>query len=1464
MKERLVNHQQEPRRPNALAKILLALFALLLTPTLAWAQTSYGITVKHNGTNYRVTSANASNVLGDGTVTYDVTNSVLTLDNASINGCIYFNGYDPDFSPETALEKVFNFKFKGTCFITATDSCAIKNTTTLSLDSNNENVYDDQVYSRPKGTINLNPTTEGGSLTMIPKGNPSVELFQNVNFSNGSGNVSSGVCAIYSQLFSEGTGADGNNPYILKTAADIKNFATLYNIAVGPETYVKLGNDIDCTGLTIETIGSNTVPYSAIFDGNGKTISNLTITPNPYNICGLFSHLHEEGIIQNLTLSNCTISGGQEVGAFVGYVMGGSISNCHTSGCTVSSSEGQTTHAGGIAGYAITSDGTITISGCTVTSGSVTARTDYNMESGYSYAGGILGEGLTNAATTFTISGCEVNSTTITSNHTCNNSTLTSGGIVGNASHTNGTFTISNNIVKGSSKITYLHSAEVMTITCGAIAGDCNNGVTFSDNTYEYSVITHNDTKGYTNRGIGSSDSDVIGEVELAGTKVISVVQNPINGNYGGEYSGKVGTYYMNIMNQTDDYLVVPGMDFTLEAEPNEGHKPRLTLSDTNIEVTTEEINNNAATPSYDHTEFTFTMPDADVTATLTFPFDITPYTVQQVDTIYTGSSMPIDMLTAEYSGSTIGLIYGTDFTVKSYGTELGTTAPTNTGHYTVTIEGIGEFIGTKEIDYNILPVYGLSIKGIQVNGKNKANVLGDNTVSFTPATDTTPNTLTLNEAYIEGTIESSLGNLTIHMTGYNTIKATGTETSLINSTNDGTLTFETDATTGNQLSFQKSDGNYFTAIPINGFASVAYETGLGYYSQFSQIVETLFIEYNGNRYKLYSTNANDIVGDGNVSFSYDSTNGNVLTLNNANIEVIEWLVDNDLTIALNGACSIFNTGHTYAINYYGNLNIVKASGATSAELSAGTTYYPPFGTYGLTLGSGLYLKPISNTSTTITEDPDFVLYNGYAMTNGQTITKGTGTLVYTVSGSEKTLTFTDFQEAFGDGYGSVNAIETGIEGLKVILVGDNTITCNDPDTYAFKGIRDDASIQFVKGGDGCNLTMSMYDNTTNPFNFADGKITYDELVYYSEEKYIAVPTVPTMAANDDNKVELTVEFSGGTIKYSIDYADETTDVTGATYSAPFAMTAPGTVTAWVEANGTTTDLVKGKYFGYKDAPFTLETGGTKTPELIPAIETGDNIGYNATGAYESSATGVATFTSGTIAGTGVGTATVTANIDYTSDVQPVVILNPEKKVTAEVNVGTIPDITFASDMTYATFCNTSNKDLTVPEGLTAYAVTGTNGTVVTLSQVDFLPKVSGTNYVALLLKREDKNTEVGLSLEYDGTASAPTSHLLKYAISDVPTSGVEFVLYKDEFLKAKGTIPEGKCYLDLRGMSAARAVYGISHNDGDDTGINNVMLNEHGVERWYDLQGRRIEKPTKAGLYIRNGEKIVVNDNNK
>ena len=39
-------------------------------------------------------------------------------------------------------------------------------------------------------------------------------------------------------------------------------------------------------------------------------------------------------------------------------------------------------------------------------------------------------------------------------------------------------------------------------------------------------------------------------------------------------------------------------------------------------------------------------------------------------------------------------------------------------------------------------------------------------------------------------------------------------------------------------------------------------------------------------------------------------------------------------------------------------------------------------------------------------------------------------------------------------------------------------------------------------------------------------------------------------------------------------------------------------------------------------------------------------------------------------------------------------------------------------------------------------------------------------------------------------------------------------------------------------------------------------IQNRHIIEtesKWFDLQGRRIERPTKAGLYINNGKKVLV-----
>lgn len=748
-------------------------------------------------------------------------------------------------------------------------------------------------------------------------------------------------------------------------------------------------------------------------------------------------------------------------------------------------------------------------------------------------------------------------------------------------------------------------------------------------------------------------------------------------------------------------------------------------------------------------------------------------------------------------------------------------------------------------------------------------------TVTFTPATASTPNKLTLDGATITGQIISNVGDLTIHITGNNTINAeNSTDTYVINSNDNGTLTFETETTIDNDLSFKTSSGGYFANLPINGFTSVEYETGLGYYTSFSEIKEILYVEYDSgsgsNRYKLSSSNKDNIVGDGGrVKYSYDATNGHVLTLNGANIDFIGWNIDDDLTIALNGTSTIISdgTGHTNSINCYGNLKFVKASGANSAELRASTHGGSPFATSNLTLGSDLYLKPTDTDKAEITDNPEFVLYSGYAMTKDVAKQGTTGTVTYSESGSEKTLTFTNFQGAFGDGSSSshVNAIETGVVGLKVIFVGNNKITCNDAGAFAFKSIQTNASIQFIKGGDGCMLTMDT--KTANPLSFGDGKVTYDQLIYYSSngnEKYICEPTAPTMGYNDQEKVTLGKVYTDGDIYYDITYAEAgKTNETGVKYTAPFALEAPATVEAWVVANGATTTKTKGKHFGYEGAPFTMLANETKTPVLIPDIETGDDISCNS---YSSSDDNLATFVGGVITAVAFGNATLTTSMETTGTA----ILNYNNQIKTVVQVAKdITGISFSGNAQYSSYCNTDANDLTLPNGIKAYAVKiPTSGNEVVLSEIGFIPgTVNSQNpiYTPILLKRDDTSkTSFGTVTKYvrESGYTLPSNDL-KFTTAGENTNGKEcYILYKDAFVKATGTIAQYRCYLEKPSTNPNPA-RGFVIEGGDDgsTAIDDTLINEEetGNGEWYDLQGRRIQKPTKPGLYIVNGKKVVV-----
>lgn len=215
-------------------------------------------------------------------------------------------------------------------------------------------------------------------------------------------------------------------------------------------------------------------------------------------------------------------------------------------------------------------------------------------------------------------------------------------------------------------------------------------------------------------------------------------------------------------------------------------------------------------------------------------------------------------------------------------------------------------------------------------------------------------------------------------------------------------------------------------------------------------------------------------------------------------------------------------------------------------------------------------------------------------------------------------------------------------------------------------------------------------------------------------------------------------------------------------------------------------------------------------------------------------------------------TATLTAVPDATPQLYYVLANEPAFQATYTLNVAKNFDISSIftdASMNYAT-CILSEQ-LTKPDGLKVYYITGTNGNTVTTQEIDYLPYG-----IPILL--EKTAATIGSVTARTDSSSVVSGNLLQYATSDVSATGNQYVLYKNEFVKATGTINRA-CYLDLNGVAPARGMYGIG-NDGS-TAIEGIDVEATKDEEWYDLQGRRIQKPTKAGIYIVNGKKMIINN---
>ena len=127
--------------------------------------------------------------------------------------------------------------------------------------------------------------------------------------------------------------------FTISTAAELAGLAQLVNKGNNfSGKTITLGANIDLAGKEWTPIGTSEKPFNGTFNGNKKTISNLTVTKDFSNTVansyvGLFGLTDSLAVIKDLTITNVDLQGSLYVGAVVGNGYTGSeISNCGVTG----------------------------------------------------------------------------------------------------------------------------------------------------------------------------------------------------------------------------------------------------------------------------------------------------------------------------------------------------------------------------------------------------------------------------------------------------------------------------------------------------------------------------------------------------------------------------------------------------------------------------------------------------------------------------------------------------------------------------------------------------------------------------------------------------------------------------------------------------------------------------------------------------------------------------------------------------------------------------------------------------------------------------------------------------------------------------------------------------------------------------------------------------------------------------
>ena len=419
--------------------------------------------------------------------------------------------------------------------------------------------------------------------------------------------------------------------------------------------------------------------------------------------------------------------------------------------------------------------------------------------------------------------------------------------------------------------------------------------------------------------------------------------------------------------------------------------------------------------------------------------------------------------------------------------------------------------------------------------------------------------------------------------------------------------------------------------------------------------------------------------------------------------------------------------------------------------------------------------------------------------------------------------TFAKYVDIQGWTYGSPN--EPTIVGNS----GNGTVTYK----YKVQGAADGTYATYTPGttvlGAG-NYTLKASVAANNGWNAWESKMDF------------TVSPRPITVTPDEDQGK-TYGEEDPTLTYSVDNI-----VTGESLSGSLSRDIGSNVGSFDITQGSVTDANNSNY------TITFTSGKTFviTPKPVTLSWSATSFDYD--GSAKAPTAAVSNLVSGdacdvTVSVTGdhsaIGTYTATAELD-----NPNYAL-PADPTTTYYIVRLLDGMSFSGSKHWNSYYAAEN--LATPEGITAYIITGVSGTTATASSISYIPQ-----NVGVLLYSESALSEIRAK-GYSGDAGTFTSNKL-VGVTAATSLAAEagYILYGDAFvLTTGGTLPANRCYLPASGPASSR---GLNIDTGDGTTfINAISKDEMNDERWFDLQGQRIARPQKKGIYIRDGKKVVI-----